>query len=331
MAAYQYRDVRAVHLEISSLCNAACPFCTRNWLGYPHNDGYTEHNMTLAEAREIFQPAFLTQLESILINGNFGDIVMNPEAADIVEYFRATNPVIEIDISTNGGARDSEFWIRLAKLNATVIFCLDGLDDTHHLYRRNTRWSTVINNAKIFIANGGRARWKMLVFDHNKHQVDSCQKLSEELGFWDFLPWKGNGSGPVYDRHGQYQYHINEPSRPVHFIEPSSGKQEHVDQCRDPIRDIKCEVVKDRSIYIASTGEVYPCCHLGFQPRTFGAPGSYRSANQQLASIMSDNNANQLGVEQSMQWFPRVVDSWQKPTFQQGRLVHCNAACGRDT
>lgn len=290
--------------------------------------------MTLAEAREIFHPGFLKQIEKILINGNFGDIVMNPEGADIVEYFRATNLEIEIEISTNGGARDREFWTRLAKAKATVTFCLDGLDDTHHLYRRNTRWSTVISNARIFIANGGRARWKMLLFDHNLHQIDSCRKLSGELGFWEFLPLKGNGSGPVYDRHGQYQYHINEPSRPVTLIRPQPGRQEHdaaVEQCRDPIRDIKCEVLEDLSIYIASTGEVYPCCHLGFQPRTFGDPGSYRSANRQLASIMLDNNANQLGIEQSMQWFPRVATSWQQPTFKQGRLVHCNNTCGRDS
>ena len=51
---YAVEDIRKVHLEISSECNAACPKCPRNLCGYPHNDGYEEHSMTLAEAQKIF-------------------------------------------------------------------------------------------------------------------------------------------------------------------------------------------------------------------------------------------------------------------------------------
>ena len=82
---YAIQDIEAVHLEISSECNAACPKCPRNLCGYPHNDGYEEHAMTLVEAQRIFSPTFLRQLRKLLINGNFGDIVMNPDALEIVE------------------------------------------------------------------------------------------------------------------------------------------------------------------------------------------------------------------------------------------------------
>ena len=138
MAAYSYAQIKHVHLEISSFCNAACPFCPRNLLGFPYNEGYTEKNLTRSEAQRIFVPEFLLQLDSILINGNFGDIVMNPESADILEYFRHTNHGIKIDVSTNGSARSSKFWTKLAGTAAQVYFCLDGLENTHHLYRRNT-------------------------------------------------------------------------------------------------------------------------------------------------------------------------------------------------
>ena len=34
-----FNDIRDGHLEISTICNAACPFCPRNFWGYPYNGG----------------------------------------------------------------------------------------------------------------------------------------------------------------------------------------------------------------------------------------------------------------------------------------------------
>jgi len=113
---YTVKDIREVHLEISSECNAACPKCPRNLCGYPHNDGYVEHSMTLAEAQHIFPVEFLNHLNKITINGNFGDIVMNPDAVEIVEYFKQhmhSNAIVAV--STNGGAKDRMFWRRLGE------------------------------------------------------------------------------------------------------------------------------------------------------------------------------------------------------------------------
>jgi MoaA/NifB/PqqE/SkfB family radical SAM enzyme len=173
-----YDQIREVHLEISSLCNARCPLCPRNFRGYPYNDGYIETNLTLDSVIRIFSSKFLKQLHRIYINGNFGDAVMNPETPAIVEYFKLHNKDLIIDISTNGSARDRSFWQKLAKEKATVLFCLDGLEDTHHLYRQNTNWQTILNNAKIFIDAGGNAIWKMIKFEHNKHQINACKNLS---------------------------------------------------------------------------------------------------------------------------------------------------------
>jgi MoaA/NifB/PqqE/SkfB family radical SAM enzyme len=172
-----FKDIRDVHLEMSSLCNASCPWCPRTFWGYPHNGGYPETNLSLPEAKIIFQPNFLTQLTSIRINGNFGDIVMNPATPDIVDYFFSVNPELSISISTNGGAKHTKFWTQLAQTPAAVSFCLDGLEDTHHLYRQNTVWSTVIRNAQTFIKAGGRAIWKMIEFDHNRHQSPNGFRL----------------------------------------------------------------------------------------------------------------------------------------------------------
>ena len=50
---YKLSDIRDIHLEISSLCNARCPLCPRNFHGYPYNDGYIERNLTLDDVKKI--------------------------------------------------------------------------------------------------------------------------------------------------------------------------------------------------------------------------------------------------------------------------------------
>ena len=64
----------------------------------------------------------------------------------------------------------------------TVIFSVDGLSDTNHLYRQNVVWDNVERNMRVSFAAGGRARWDFIVFGHNEHQVDEAQRTSRELG-----------------------------------------------------------------------------------------------------------------------------------------------------
>lgn len=61
----EYKDIRDVHLEISTLCNASCPWCPRTFWGYPYNGGYPELVLTLENAKKIFSHDFLLQLTSI--------------------------------------------------------------------------------------------------------------------------------------------------------------------------------------------------------------------------------------------------------------------------
>ena len=332
-----YDQIRDVHLEISSLCNARCPLCPRNFRGYPYNDGYVETNLTLDNARHIFSPDFLKQLTRIGINGNFGDAVMNPETPDIVEYFRSNNKDLIIDISTNGSARDHEFWVRLARANTNVYFCLDGLEDTHHLYRQNTSWPTIVNNAKIFIEAGGVAIWKMIKFKHNEHQIETCDDLSKRLGFIKFeLVDHGRDKGPVYDKHGNLLHILGDHQGESNFEILFYKKRTDMVLLEDIIphitqySKINCYTKQNQSIYISSTGDVYPCCFTGFSPKTYGKGEYLEAVNAQLSPLIRDNNALEHSLQECIQWFIEVESSWNKDSFEEGRLVCCNDNCGFD-
>ena len=330
-----FEEIRDVHLEISSLCNASCPWCPRTFWGYPYNGGYPEVNLTLAQAKKIFQPNFLKQLHSVRISGNFGDIVMNPQGPEIVEYFASKNTNLKINISTNGGARSDKFWTRLAQAGAEVFFCLDGLEDTHHLYRQNTVWDTVIKNAKTFISAGGRAVWSMIPFDHNRHQIESCRTLSKAMGFGEFvLKNDGRDTGPVFDQTGKLVHVLGDYRGQTDFKILFNSKQndevllEDIVSDRVPAKSLLCETKLRKSIYVAANGDVSPCCFTGFYPQTYGKGQYHQAANKQLAPLIAKNNALEHSLEECIKWFKSVENSWQLKEYSQGRLIICDDNCG---
>jgi len=336
-----YNSVRSVHLEISTRCNAACPLCPRNIAGYDTELGYPIHDMTLSEAKQIFPREFVAQLSDILINGNFGDFVTARDNVDIVRYFVESNPKIKILISTNGGARPN-IWSELGRIpNVQIGFAIDGMAGTHELYRRNTRWQTVIDNAKKFIDAGGYAIWRMIKFDHSQDQIEQCRQLSEQLGFKEFdLLYDGRDSTPVYDKNGRFEYKIGESRIDVDYPETVDVWQAWTDPGADPehrkqqykfipIKNkIDCESNKKKQIYVTATGEVYPCCWLGMYP-LLDYQHAWQLDNHQIKDMIVDNNALTHGIAKSLEWFNGIEQAWQKTDYLQGRLVKCDQYCGR--
>lgn len=319
---YNISDIREVHLEISTRCNAACPGCPRNFCGVDIIEGYPIHDMSLSEAQTVFSPEFLQQLTTLIINGNLGDFVTAKDGLEIVRYFRNQNPNLTIKISTNASGK-STVWAELAKLNVQVLFCIDGLESTHEKYRRQTNWNTILNNAKSFISNGGDATWKMILFDHNRGEVEQCRALSQDLGFNHFqLIDQQRDAFPVFDQKKNFLYNIGQHTQPNDFAESFKLYQDSTtNNYLEPIdvQSVDCKVKKSKSIYVAATGEIYPCCWLGFYPRTMWSPG-----HTQIASLLPENNnANQVGLELAMNWFNQVETSLRLQPLHQ-----CKATCG---
>lgn len=186
---FDFSKIEILHLETSSICNAACPMCPRE------NDKYFDKNtdgknLSLEKIKELFDEKFIKQLKFMFMCGGFGDPASAPECIDIFEYFRKINPNIMLGMHTNGSLRNKEFWSRLGTILCHVgdycEFGIDGLEDTNHLYRVNTNFEKIIENATNFIKAGGNANWTYLVFKHNEHQIERAKELSVKLGFNQF-------------------------------------------------------------------------------------------------------------------------------------------------
>lgn len=186
---YLYNEIRTVHLEITERCNAACPMCARNINGGEENPQLNDAELSLGDVQTIFNTDFIKQLDRLYMCGNYGDPVAAKDTLEVFDYFRSNNDRINLSMHTNASLKKPEWWANLAKVigrRGHVVFSIDGLEDTNHLYRQNTVWSKIMENAEAFISAGGRARWDYIVFAHNEHQVETAEALSKNMGFEQF-------------------------------------------------------------------------------------------------------------------------------------------------
>lgn len=331
----QYDQVKLLHIEFSTICNARCPLCPRNLYGFPFNGGYEETNLSLELVKNKLDKSFIQNLDKVLVNGNFGDFTANLESIEILKYFRSVNQNILISVSTNGSARNRIFWEELAAFDIHVMFCLDGLKDTHHLYRQDTDWDTIISNAGYFIAAGGRATWKMIKFAHNEHQITQCNELSKQLKFSDFqLIDYARDTGPVFNRRGKLIHSIGDPTKELNSIKNITQAKISLlgnhweNEIYDPSTQLNCESNDKKMIYISADGKVYPCCYLGFSPDTYTS-GIFKFVNKQVKNLTTQNSLHENDLATCLNWFNKIEESWSKTNYNEGRMLQCDKICGK--
>ena len=240
-------DVRVLHIEPTSVCNASCPQCQREDPNF-YNDKIDRSEISLAQCKSLFSEKFISRLDKMFMCGNFGEPAAASEVLEIFKHFKTVNPNITLGMNTNGSIRTPAWWNSLAKILIGnldyVVFSIDGLEDTNHIYRRDTVWKKIIDNASAYINAGGTAHWDMLVYEHNEHQIEQAKQLAYDLGFSWFR-------AKVSKRFVH---------TPVTFLNPPKGYQ-----LPNVIEkgEINCHALNEKSIYVAANGHVLPCCWFG--------------------------------------------------------------------
>ena len=123
-----------------------------------------------------------------------------------------------------------------------------------------------------FVEAGGKAKWKFIVFKHNRHQQDEARKLSQQLGFADFeIQDHGRNYGPVLNREGKITHWIlpaDDSMQPTPYDVPAGidrYKKTHENFIPEvKIYQISCEHETESTVYIDARGRIGPCCYQGF-------------------------------------------------------------------
>ena len=265
-------NLNTINAELSNYCNSACPMCPRfdfnlNLIKDITNNAHT----TLKIIIDKIGPDVLSKINHFYSCGVLGDGAMNPECYEIYEYVKSCGAKATA-LYTNGGLRNTEFWKSLATTQTQVIFAIDGLEDTNHLYRRNVKWAKLIENVEAFINAGGHATWDYLKFKHNQNQIEQAELLSKKLGFKKFR-LKETTRWNDFDSEGNWveRDHIKLDNYKLEKIERDTEASGHHVTQKTKVKEsftkakINCwSYHKNKSeIYIAANGDVSPCCWLG--------------------------------------------------------------------
>lgn len=331
-----------MHLEITNNCQASCPMCNRNINGGLDNPLIKNQNWSLGDFKKIMTLEVLDQIEGYYFCSNFGDPMMNNDLIEMCHYSSKVAPNVHVSVHTNGGARKQNWWQELAHalpVNHNVVFALDGLADTHHLYRVGTKFETVLENACAFIDAGGTAEWVFIRFKHNEHQVEEARELANQCGFKKFTVKNSSRfilepTVKVVDRKGNFMHSIEPASdTPLKFIDKKviDAYKEVVDQSV-----IKCKVQETKEVYIDAYKNLYPCCWIASVPYTYleqdGAlEVRTRMLEQHNELMLKLGNTNT--VERTVK---DIVDSTEYQTvwdeyWHSNKLIVCARTCGVNT
>ena len=345
---YKYEDIKVIHLEVTQNCQASCPMCDRNMNGAGVNSHINLDELSLEDCKRIFLPEFIAQLNTMYMCGNLGDPIVAKDTLEIFEYFREHNPNMWLSMNTNAGAKNEEWWKRLAKTFGTmgaVIFSVDGLRDTNHLYRQGVVWDNVERSMKAFIAAGGRARWDFLIFEHNQHQVEEAEELAQIMRFEKFVAKKTGRfitqasekkeSHQAVDKKGIATTELKKPDEK--YVNTALSKQDviikkygNMDAYYDAT-PIVCKVKKDNSLFITAEGLALPCCW------TAGRMYKWWHKDpkvEQIWDFIPNKGAldarNGLAAVFDTGIFDSIQSSWSKSSCADGKLKVCAMKCGAE-
>ena len=347
---YKYNDIKVLHLEVTQNCQASCPMCDRNQNGGALNPHIDLSEITLNDAKQIFEPKFIKQLKTMYMCGNLGDPIIARDTLEIFKYFREHNPNMWLSMNTNAGARDEAWWRELARTFGnfgSVIFSVDGLWDTNHLYRQGVVWDNVERSMRSFIAAGGRARWDFLIFEHNQYQVEQAEALSKEWGFEKFVAKKTGRfitansekkeSHQATDRKGNTTTKLKKPDakyvnnalKKQTLLEIKYGSMDAYYQ-QTPIR---CKVKDEGSLFITSEGLAMPCCWTAGRMYKWWHKDPKEEQIWQFIDFAGGKDAISAklhGLKKVFETeiFDIIENSWQEKSFKEGRLKVCAMKCG---
>lgn len=239
------------HVEPTSKCTLECPLCDRTWF-------YNKFKKRLIHEIDIDALVnFVGDNAIVDMCGNNGDPIYHSQFYQLCVALKDKN--CQLSITTNGSAKPKSWWQSISKVldeKDQVVFSIDGLEDTNHLYRINSKWQSVMDAVGVMKDSKCKMIWKFIVFKHNQHQIDDAKKLCYELGFDSFRleksdRWTG-GEKFMPDEIHVDQYYKHQQK----ILKDNEYKTSMKPFCL--VND-----KPERGLYIDAEGNFFPCCWMG--------------------------------------------------------------------
>lgn len=247
-------DIKWLHVEPSSKCNAWCPACPRNKQGFGIVDGLVEEDLSTEKFHTLIKQ--LPNLNAVQFCGNYGDPIIAQNILELIAI--AKKYCKKIQIHTNGSLRTTKWWKELAlclsDIDHDVWFGIDGIGDTHSIYRQGTDYNKIIKNVISFINAGGQATWQFIPYAHNEHQIREALITSKKLKFKNFkLVKMFRNTQIVRNYRSGEEFKLMPPTDIKELIRmPTNNTYVKSDDCMH---------LTQPSIYMSANGKLAHCCY----------------------------------------------------------------------
>lgn len=181
---YQIKPLRIL-LEASTFCQLKCPSCetaqgkTHETLG----GGF----LTLQNFQKIVDEN--PSISSIELS-NWGEIFLNPDLSDIMEYAYRKNVALTASNGVNLNTVKEQVLENLVKYKFRHLTCsIDGASaETYSIYRKGGNFERVIQNIKtinhfksLYRSHFPVLTWQFVIFGHNEYEIETVHEMAKSL------------------------------------------------------------------------------------------------------------------------------------------------------
>ena len=345
------KNLHTVHVEITNKCNAKCPGCERH--NTPNGEVHPELLMNPTEySVDDFKNYFSNETiykKEFYFGGTVDEPLMNKNVVDISEHILSNGG--RVTIETNTGANTVETFTRLGKLSKQydnklhMLFSVDGMENTNHLYRVNVKWPKVIENMKAYSSTEGSCTWQYLVFDHNYDDIEEAKKLAKELDIELILRQNVRNTKPWISI-------SKSKNKETKKIETKTFKVKSTDKFTHPelknekdriklqvlqedkkvdifkeTKNIHCRMVHSGEVFIAWDKRVWPCCW--FASDSFARYKYFDKLDQEFGKDWNSLANHSLQQVLDHKYYATILEqSWNNPEFKDYYYPFCYRKCG---
>ena len=251
-----YEFIEDVEIELTTLCNAKCPLCYRNYKVFKE---HYPKNVIRPLDEVIAQLDKFVNLKVIRLVGSISEPTLYKDFFKLIEYLNSRD--IAIEICTNGDTNNELWWEELGKLlkdTDRVYFTICGsTQELHETYRANTNLSNILKNASALRKSRKIDYAQCIRFNYNDDDFNSDE-------FKETIKYFSN----IYMTETFLQQNINIYTK--HFnqdlFKPFNSKLEKYLKAEKLASNIlkiphkcECSALKNKSCQIDIYGKIYPC------------------------------------------------------------------------
>lgn len=253
-------NIKELEIEMSTLCNAKCPLCYRNYISFktsPYN------KLIIRPFTEVInQLDDFISLQYVMLVGSMSEPTLYPHFIDIIKYLK--NRKIKIEICTNGDTHNDIFWKTLSSLldkNDAVYFTICGsTQELHEKYRRGTILSNILHNASVFRDASKQNDYAQCIrFNYNSNNFDTKEFKSIVNSFSHIYMTE-----TFYPKHiSNYasKFNINDFLPNKYKIKEYVKIKKIAEAFKQTINTIhaQCQSIEFNRLQIDVFGNLYPC------------------------------------------------------------------------